>query len=337
MTATAAPVQSAQPARVARPKLRGLAWVTLRQQRTALVSLTAVLACCALALVYYGLRMHTDFRTIGLTECLPSQPHPTRNCAIRIQEFGGDQDRVTQLMAFLLPLPVLFGLFLGAPLLAREYESGTYRFAFTQAVGATRWLVGKIALLAVFTIAVTVAFTCVVMWWYAPLVPLNGRIGSTVQEIYGAVFVARAVFALAVGLLAGALLRRVVPAIGVTLVVWVGVVVPSIISLRPRLLNPLTIVNGSTPSGWIISDVWTDKGGHVLNLEQVSQLEYNGALAGHKLDLGSYLAGQGYRHAVTYQPASRFWTLQIIEAGALAVVSLVLLATAVALVRRRTA
>lgn len=329
---------AAAPARPARPKLRGLAWVTLRQQRTALVSLTAVLACCALALVYFGLRMHTDFRTIGVDECLPQQVHRAHNCSIRMQEFGSDQNRVNQLMAFFLPLPVLFGLFLGAPLLAREYESGTFRFAFTQAVGATRWLVSKIALLTAFTIAVTVAFTCVVMWWYAPLVPLNGRFGSTsIQEIYGAVFVARAVFALAVGLLAGALLRRVVPAIGVTLVVWVGVVAASIISLRPHLLNPLTIVNGNTPSGWIITDVWTDPNGHALNLEQVSELEYNGALAGHKLDLTSYLAGQGYRHTVTYQPASRFWTLQFIEAGGLAVISLILLAAAVGLVRRRTA
>ena len=334
MPATATAVS----ARPARPKLRGLAWVTLRQQRTALVALTAVLVCCALALVFYGLRMHTDFRTIGLSGCVPQAPHRARDCAVLVQEFGSDQNRVNQLMAFFLPLPVLFGLFLGAPLLAREYESGTYRFAFTQAAGATRWLISKIVLLTVFTIAVTLAFTCVVIWWYAPLVPLNGRLGNTsIQEIYGAVFVARAVFALAVGVIAGALLRRVVPAIGVTLVVWVAVVVPSITQLRPHLLSPLTLVNGGTPSGWVISDTWTDPSGHALNLEQVSDLTYNASLAGHKLDMASYLAGQGYRHTVVYQPPSRFWPLQSIEAGGLAIVSVILLAATVWMVRRRSA
>ncbi|WP_034261495.1 ABC transporter permease [Actinospica robiniae] len=334
---TAISAASAASPHPARPKLRGLAWVTLRQQRTALLALTAVLACCAFALVFYGLRMHADYRTLGLSDCVPQAPHRARDCAIRIQEFGSDQNRVNQLMAFFLPLPVLFGLFLGAPLLAREYESGTYRFAFTQAAGATRWLVSKIALLTVFTIAVTAAFTCVVIWWYAPLVPLNGRLGNTsIQEIYGAVFVARAVFALAVGLIAGALLRRVVPAIGVTLVVWIAVVVPSITELRPHLLSPLTLVNGGTPSGWIISDTWTNPSGHTLTLEQIGNLTYNAALAGHKLDMASYLAGQGYRHTVIYQPASRFWALQSIEAGGLAVVSVILLAATVWVVRRRS-
>jgi len=105
------------------------------------------------------------------------------------------------------------------------------------------------------------------MWWYAPLIPLDGRVGQTgIPEIYGAVFVARAVFALALGILAGAALRRVVPAIGATLVAWIAVVIPSITALRPHLLTPLTAVNlPDTPDGWIIGDVWKSPTGTVLN------------------------------------------------------------------------
>lgn len=353
---TAAPTEAAtrpaDPARRTRPPkpaLRSLAWVTWRQHRSVLLLLAGAMAFCALILVYFGHKMHADFNALGLAQCYPGKPG--QHCSDKIQEFGGDQNRVNQLMAVFLPLPALFGLFIGAPLLAREYESGTCRFVFTQGADRARWLVTKVVLLTAFTLATTVAFTLVVMWWYAPLVPLNGRMNNTIQEIYGAVFVGRAVFALALGVFAGALLRRVVPAIAATLVVWIAVVVPSIVNLRAHLMTPITLVNplpaaagGSTavqadgdPAGWIISDVWRTPTGQVLNYEQVQQLHYQAALDGHKLDFAGYIAQKGYSHTVVYQPLNRFWDMQAIEAGGLAVLSLALLIAAVWLVRRRAA
>jgi ABC-type transport system involved in multi-copper enzyme maturation permease subunit len=305
--------------------------------------MVAALGFCALLLVYYGLRMHHDFKSIGMSECLPSASGATgRGCSAKAADFHGDQNRVTQLMAAFLPLPLLFGLFIGAPLLAREYESGTYRFAFTQGASRTTWLITKVTVLVAFTVLTATAFTCLVMWWYAPLVPLDGRVGQTgIPEIYGAVFVARAVFALAVGVLAGAVLRRVVPAIGVTLAVWVAVVVPSVVALRPHLLTPVTAVNEVNPVnsmlGDIISDMWKAPTGAVLNNEQVSDTLYNASAAGHKLDAYQYLYQQGYVQTVVYQPASRFWALQFIEAGGLVVLSLGFLLAAIWIVRRRAA
>jgi ABC-type transport system involved in multi-copper enzyme maturation permease subunit len=38
----------------------------------------------------------------------------------------------------LLPIPALLGMFWGAPLIARELESGTYRLAWTQSVTRRR-------------------------------------------------------------------------------------------------------------------------------------------------------------------------------------------------------
>lgn len=322
---------------LARPSVRRLAWVTWRQHRTPLLALTGALTLCALILFYYGRQMHADFGTLGMSDCLPG--HLKLDCASKTEQFRADENRKSQLMAVFLPLPVLFGLFIGAPLLAREYESGTYRFAFTQGAGRTRLLAVKISLLTLFTIAATTAFTLVVMWWYAPLVPLDGRIGNTgIPEIYGSVFVGRAVFALAVGVFAGALLRRVVPAIGVTLVAWIAVVVPSVTVLRPHLLTPLTLVDpNADPGGWIISDVWKSPTGNVLSYDQVSQLRYDASVAGHKFDAFPYLAGRGYVHTVVYQPANRFWPLQAVETGGLAVLAVVLLAATVWLVRRRAA
>lgn len=335
----------ARPVRPPHPSFAGLCWVTWRQHRTALLATLAVIAFAALALVYYGLQMHSDFASLNLAACVQGRepiagatslaaPH----CSAKVEAFHSDQDRVNQLMALTLPLPLVFGLFIGAPLLAREYESGSYRFTFTQGAGRTRWLVTKIGVLTAFTLAATIAFTAVVMWWYAPLVPLNGRLGTGVQEIYGAVFVGRAVFAFSVGILAGAVLRRVVPAIGVTLVAWIAVVLPSITVLRPHLLAPVTVVNApNTPSGLIISDVWKSPTGTIQTSSQMADSTYNAAESGHKLDAAQYLYQQGYVHTVVYQPASRFWTMQFIEAGGLAVLSAAFLITAVWLVRRRAA
>jgi ABC-type transport system involved in multi-copper enzyme maturation permease subunit len=333
-TVTETPVR---PGRPARPSLRHLVWVVWRQHRTAVLAITAVLVICGLILLWDGLGMHADFKKLGLADCVPGAAHQAQHCATRLDAFGTDQNRVTQLTAYFLPLPVLFGLFLGAPLLAREYESGSFRFAFTQGVGRTRWLMTKLVLLGAFTVAATLVFTFVVVWWYGPLVALNGRLGAgTVFEIYGPVFVARALFAFTLGVLVGALVRRTVPAIAVTLAVWVGVVVLAIAVLRAHLLPPLTALNSTVPGRpWILTDTWTSPTGQRLTTTQVSDLQYNAALAGHKLDNLQYLAQKGYHQAMTYQPAGRFWPFQWIETGALALLAAGFAAAAVWLIRRR--
>ena len=164
-------------------------------------------------------------------------------------------------------------------------------------------------------------------------------LGQTgIQEIYGAVFVARALFALALGILAGAALRRVVPAIGVTLAGWIAVIIPSITVLRSHLLTPLTAVNvPKSPSGWIIGDVWKSPTGTVLNSSQFADDLYNAAASGFKLDAVEYLYQHGYTQTVVYQPAGRFWALQSIEAGGLVVLSAGLFLATFWLVRRRAA
>ena len=46
----------------------------------------------------------------------------------------------------LLAVPALLGIFWGAPLVARELETGTYRLAWTQGVTRKRWLAAKLGL-----------------------------------------------------------------------------------------------------------------------------------------------------------------------------------------------
>ena len=75
-------------------------------------------------------------------------------------------------------LPALAGLFVGAPLLARELEHGTHRFAWTQAITRRRWLLSKTALLAAGTVLAGAAASALVMWWRGPFDTLEGRMGA---------------------------------------------------------------------------------------------------------------------------------------------------------------
>jgi ABC-type transport system involved in multi-copper enzyme maturation permease subunit len=334
---TAATRPTAAPSRPPRPSLRALAWVTWRQHRTALVGLIGVLLLCGLLLLQNGLTMHADFRRLGLADCVPG--HQNQACPVSVDAFHHDLDLVTRLTAVVFPLPVLFGMFLGAPLLAREFESGTHRFAFTQGVGRTRWLVTKIALLAVLTVASAGAFAAIVIWWYGPFVASHGRLGtgSLTYEVYGVVFVSRALFALALGIFAGALIRRVVPAIAATLAGWIAVFTVTFVSLRSHFLTPRTVVDAMAPGSnpWVFAEKWTAPDGHVLNTAEISTLQNRTSTAGHARDMFAYLAHQGYDYKATYFPQSRFWAFQTIEAGSLAILSLLLLIAAVWLVRRR--
>jgi hypothetical protein len=55
-------------------------------------------------------------------------------------------------------VPALIGAFAGAPVLAREMETGTFRFAWTQGFGRWRWALAKLAALAVVLAAAAGAF-----------------------------------------------------------------------------------------------------------------------------------------------------------------------------------
>jgi ABC-type transport system involved in multi-copper enzyme maturation permease subunit len=57
--------------------------------------------------------------------------------------YGGLQIAV---IALVLVVPALIGMFWGAPLIGHELETGTFRLAWTQSVSRLRWLFVKLGL-----------------------------------------------------------------------------------------------------------------------------------------------------------------------------------------------
>jgi hypothetical protein len=118
-----------------------------------------------------------------------------------------------------LYLPLLLGMFWGAPLLARELEHGTHQLAWTQSVTRRRWLQVRLAVVGASALLATAALTALVTWGVDPYdgVAGRGRLLNEYFESHGLVPFAYTLLAVALGTLAGVLLRRVVWAMGATL------------------------------------------------------------------------------------------------------------------------
>ena len=130
-------------------------------------------------------------------------------------------------------VPALIGAFVGAPVLAREMETGTYRFAWTQGFGRWRWTLAKLVALAVAVAAAAGAISVLFSWYYQPYFARGqpgpaGSLASRLRfapglfDLRGVAFAAWTLAAFAIGVLAGMLIRRVVPAIVATLAVYAG-------------------------------------------------------------------------------------------------------------------
>ena len=230
---------------------------------------------------------------------------------------------------------MLAGLFVGVPLLARELEQGTYRFAWTQTITRTRWLLVKVALLGVAAVAAGVVLSLTVAWWRRPFDELGGRMSPSGFEIQGLVVPAYTLAALAVGVLAAAILRRSLPAMLLALVAFVVARLAVRTLLRPRFLDPLhETAPGLTPAArgrdWILHDSLVDAVGRVITTGREEVAIQHAQQAG--IDPNDYLVALGWRRAVTYQPNDRFWTFQAIEAGLFVALAVACIAAAVWLV-----
>ena len=151
------------------------------------------------------------------------------------------------LSVLVVVLPGLLGAFWGAPLVADELETGSYRLAWTQDVSRVRWLLPRIALSGLAAMAVAGLASWLVTWWAGPLDHADAnQFGSfDARNIVAAGYAA---FALSLGVLLGVLLRRAVPAAAATLVVFTASRLAFRQLARPHLFRPVTWALALNPS-----------------------------------------------------------------------------------------
>jgi len=329
---------------------RRMAWVTWRQHRFALAGIVAVFGAAATYLMVTGLPMRAAYAAVA--GCSPSSSDICRQAATEF--LSNYAPGVGYTLGLLQAFPALVGAFAGAPLLAREFETGTFRYAWTQGFGRTRWTLGKLAPLAFMVTVVAIAFSGVVSWYLQPIVDAgdnNGPLYPTVFDLTGIALAAWTLTAFAIGLLAGTLVRRVVPAMFAALALWAGLAFVTGAFLRPHYQAPVVTTNPNIPIGaWVINQGWF-KDGNPASLDTINRIltpvdvraitpdlfQPGPSTPANLGDPVQYLIQHGLMLLTTYQPADRFWTFQWIESGWLLALSLVLFVVTVWLVRRRAA
>jgi hypothetical protein len=323
-----------------------MTWLAWRQFRTgALVAAVALIVIAVVSAI-------TGPHLVHLYNSLVTPCRTRGNCSSATNAFlDVDRDLAGWLGVLVVIVPGLVGIFWGAPLVAREMEHGTFRLAWTQSVTRARWLGMKLAVVGLASMAVAGLASLLVTWWSSPLDHANmAPFGSFDKR--DIVPVGYAAFAFVLGVTAGLVVRRMLPAMAAVLVAFVAVRLAVSNWARPHFATPLhsttpdiliasTVNNPKTGpvGGWVLSSTTIDGAGHVIGR--------NGNV-GMSIDVGSHgvdIHGVGscsnlvphlaqpsnqsrdaasalvqrcvaqlhIRDVVTYQPASRYWAFQWYE------------------------
>jgi hypothetical protein len=252
-----------------------------RQSQNQTVLVTAALATLAILAAFTGVHLS------HLYDDLIKPCGAGRGCGLAIGEFTNHYVFLQNALQFLLRIaPALIGVFWGAPLIARELETGSYRLAWTQTVSRSRWVVTKLAVVGGAAVLITGLLTLTITWWYRALDSLNGSMFPVI-DARGVLPIGYTFFAFMLGALAGAVIRRTLPAMAATLAVFVFARIAVQTWVRPHLMPsrhltasilgapdfgfmsrnggpPLLVARADGPPGsWVLHNQLVDSSGHV--------------------------------------------------------------------------
>lgn len=299
-------------------------WLAWRQFRTQALATLGLFAALAVLVLVTGLHLRHVYDSLGGAHCAAR-----RDCTALS---GHDTALADVLGPALLAIPALLGMFWGAPLVARECESGTYRLAWTQSVTRRRWLSVRVVLVAGAAIIVAGLASWLISWWFAPLDAVHmNRLAPSVFTARGIVAIGYAGFAFALGIATSTLTRRTLPAMAATLLTFIAA--RSVITLwvRPHLLHAKEVLVSVTygqgvgfvssasgvsvapnvtpiPNAWILSTALVDRARLALSAAQLHDLLIRACpaiVAGLPQRAGSPRRARAGQRAAPSSPASK--------------------------------
>jgi hypothetical protein len=255
-----------------------MTWLTWRQFRTQAITVYAGIILLALAL-------NATSRLVYSSNADPATALGDVTNAQAVVYFVG-----SGLVAL---LPPIIGAFWGAPLVARELEAGTHLLVWNQSVTRARWLVVKLLFIGATAFAAAALLGLAVTWWAAPIDRLAELVGDSglptritpwLFDSRGIASAGHAVFAFVLGVTMGVLVRRTVPAMAITLAIFVAVQIAVPMWVRPHLFPPtdqtvavgqvtqaestsgeIFALQSATPSGaWVHVNETLDPSGRVV-------------------------------------------------------------------------
>jgi hypothetical protein len=294
-------------------------WVSWRQHRSQAMACLALLAALAVFAILVSTSMRTAFSHDGLAACLAHSQGTS--CPAGVSAFMNSFDSVVNIStwAALFVIPGLIGVIVGASLLGRELELGTWRLAWSQTVPRTRWLAVKLALVTGGLVLFGAALTAVITWYRAPMDRLTGHFINRAYDFEGLVLTAYILCAFGFAVLAGLLLRRTVAAMVAAFAPWLVIRLVVEFMLRPRFQAPLTLRQSCAAQGCHAT----------MGLVTVPPQ------TGHIGDWVQSVSVNPGQIVTVYQPADRFWHFQFIEAGIFVALTAAALGTTIWLLHRR--
>jgi hypothetical protein len=296
-------------------------WLTWRQHRKQVLFTVVALAVLAVVMIPTGLAMHHSFDHDGISTCLSKLgkarllPPDTDTCDEQMHRFTSRYTALGIVGVLFIFVPLLVGLFWGAPLVAGELEHGTHRLVWTQGISRRRWALVKFGLLGAWVLALAVVYGLGMSWWFGPLSQTvsSGRFATSGFDIQGLVPIGYTLFAVALGIFAGTVWQKVLPAMAVTLVGFLVLRIALVILARPRYLaaRAVSFTNqqiNPTLGDWVLSFGVRNAAGKLIQPD---------ARIGGVCPPGVTNCGMpdGNYNWERYQPGSRFWLFQGIETG----------------------
>ncbi|HEX8004903.1 MAG TPA: hypothetical protein VF482_00575 [Trebonia sp.] len=313
-------------------------WLTWRQHRRQALFAAIGLAALAALIIPTGRSMRDDFVKGGLAACLKSADG---DCIPLADVFSNKYSQLATLSMLLVFVPLMVGLFWGAPLVARELEHGTHRLVWTQGVSRLRWASVKFGSIIAATVLIATVYAGLVSWWLEPLNQAGrGRLSELSFDVQGVVPVAYTLFAVALGICAGTVWRRVLPAMAAVVVGFLGLRFAVLLQPRghfqPTSERTFPVIGGDRPGRplgeWTFDSGIKNASGEVVR-------------SGEQIQCGLPVADDpngpcmafppGSYNFQLYQPDSHFWPIQFIEAGLFTALALLLVGVAVWRIRAR--
>ncbi|GGM92275.1 transporter [Lentzea pudingi] len=222
-----------------------MTWIVWRQQRPVFITLVAGLVVSVAVILMWRAGMAGDLRAGNLEACVEKI---FDGCGGKAADEFQDVwfDRLHAAQGTVLAAPALIGVFVGAPLFAREYEQGTHALAFTQSVSRTRWMAAKFAVAALPALVVVLVYQFVVHSWLdvaGDLGPLaTGPFYFTTFDAQGVSPVAYTLFAYTLGMVAGALFKRTLVAMTLTLGLFIAARI-ALSGVREFMITPTRVLS----------------------------------------------------------------------------------------------
>jgi len=335
--------------------------VTWLHHRTALIGLAVVTAGCVVAMILSQQSTHAAYASYVANGCVVNFLHTP--CGTVANSLSNDTDSFSAVVIALHVLPVIIGLFVGAPLLAREIETGTYRFTWTQEVGRTRFVLTTFAMLAVVVTALACLLGLLLGWYGHPfeVVGIESQWQSGLFDTTAFMLGTWTLAALALGTFLGALIGRTVAAMAATTALVGGLLVASFLYLVHGLLgvgaiatskitpngigvgalNDRDYVSGPPAGSWLVRGWITGPTGHVLSTSAANNVlgrAYNATDKNFANNaVPQWLSIHHFTYWVSYQPMSRFWVFQAVAGMVLIGLAALFLFATIAVLGRRAA